>query len=119
MVAGYADKMATDTRRGDRPVLYLAFSGHGSADATSGAFLAMLDGALTRERLYDDVIGRMPAAYVHLIVDACNAGAVVGVRGPVEVDAQEAEVTLPERLAVAEGAQRTWYYAGGKRGVVG
>ena len=108
VVADYADKMAADTRRGDRPVLYFAFSGHGSADATSGAFLAMLDGALTRERLYDDVVGRLPAAYVHVIVDACNAGAVVGVRGPVELDAQEAEVTLPERLAVAEGAQRTW-----------
>jgi hypothetical protein len=107
-VAGYADKMAADVRRGDRPVLYVAFSGHGSADLSSGAFLAMLDGPLTRERLYAEVVGRVPAVYVHLIIDACNAGAVVGVRGPVEVDAHEAEVTLPERLAVAEGAQRSW-----------
>ena len=108
IVTEYAGKMAADVQRGDRPVLYLAFSGHGSADATTGAFLAMLDGPLTRERLYDDVIGRLPAAYVHLIIDACNAGAVVGVRGPVELDGHEAEVTLPERLAVIEGAQRAW-----------
>jgi len=108
VIAGYAGKMAADVARGDRPVLYLAFSGHGSSDATHGAFIAMLDGPLTRERLYGDVIGRVPAAYVHLIVDACNAGAVVGVRGPVELDAREAEVSLSERLAVAEGAQRSW-----------
>jgi hypothetical protein len=108
IVAAYADRMAADVARGDRPVLYFAFSGHGSADPTGGAFLAMLDGPLTRERLYADVVGRVPAAYVHLIVDACNAGAVVGVRGPIELDAREAEVTLPERLAVAEGAQRAW-----------
>lgn len=108
IVAEYADKMAADVRRGDRPVLYFAYSGHGSSDAAGGAFLAMLDGPLTRERLYQDMIGRLPAAYVHLIIDACNAGAVVGVRGPLEVDGHEAEVTVPERLAVAEGAQRAW-----------
>jgi hypothetical protein len=111
IVTEYAGKMAADVARGDHPVLYLAFSGHGAADTTRGAFLAMLDGPLTRERLYRDVIGRLPAAYVHLIIDACNAGAVVGVRGPgepVEIDGREAEVTLPERLAVTEGAQRAW-----------
>jgi len=107
IITAYAGKMAGDLQRGDRPVLYLAFSGHGVADA-GGAFLAMLDGPLTRERLYGDVIGRVPAAYVHLIIDACNAGAVVGVRGPVELDAQQVEVTLPERLAITEGAQRAW-----------
>jgi Caspase domain len=107
IVTAYAGKMAADVQRGDRPVLYLAFSGHGFADG-DGAFLAMLDGPLTRERLYTDVIGRLPAAYVHLIVDACNAGAVVGVRGPTEVDAKPAEVTPSDRLAVAEGEQRTW-----------
>jgi Caspase domain len=108
IVAEYAGKMAADVQRGDRPVLYFAFSGHGFADATSGAFLAMLDGPLTRQRLYDDLIARLPAAYVHLIIDACNAGAVVGVRGAIEIDGHEAEVSLPERLAVIEGAQRAW-----------
>jgi Caspase domain len=108
IVNEYASRMTADVQRGDQPVLYLAFSGHGSVDATHGAFVAMLDGPLTRERLYADVIGPLPAAYVHLIVDACNAGAVVGVRGPREVDAHETDVTLPERLAVAEGAQRSW-----------
>jgi hypothetical protein len=109
IVAAYAGKMAADVQRGDRPVLYFAFSGHGSTDPGGEAFLAMLDGPMTRQRLYADIVGRVPAAYVHLIVDACNAGAVVGVRGarePVEIDAHEAEVTLPERLAIAEGAQR-------------
>lgn len=111
IVTAYAGKMAADVQRGDQPVLYLAFSGHGFADDT-GAFLAMLDGPLTRERLYADVIGRLPAAYVHLIVDACNAGAVVGVRGATEVDARPAGVALSERLAAGEGAQRSWPHVG-------
>jgi len=50
VVSDYAGKMAADVKRGDRPVLYIAFSGHGFADA-AGAFLAMLDGQLTHERL--------------------------------------------------------------------
>jgi len=108
VVTDYAARMAADVRRGDQPVLYLTFSGHGAADADGVPYLALLDGPLTRQRLYADVIGKLPAATVHLIVDACNAGAVVGVRGPVELEAQTAEVTLSERLAVAQGEQRTW-----------
>src|ERR1043165_10283118 len=50
VVSDYAARMADDVKRGDRPVLYLAFSGHGFADE-SGAFLAMLDGQLTHERV--------------------------------------------------------------------
>lgn len=108
VVADYAERMAADIRRGDRPILYVTFSGHGAAGADGTPYLALLDGQLTRERLYGDVIGKLPAAYVHLIVDACNAGAVVGVRGPVELESRAVELTLPERLAVAQGEQRTW-----------
>ncbi|HEY5924164.1 MAG TPA: caspase family protein, partial [Kofleriaceae bacterium] len=81
IVGELAVKMAADRQRGDRPVLYFAFSGHGARDDRGEAFLALIDGALTQHKLYDDVLARMPTAFTHLIVDACNAGGVVGVRG--------------------------------------
>ncbi len=81
IVDALAAKMRADRARGDHPVLYFAFSGHGARDAHGEPFLAMLDGALTQKRLYDGVLGRMPTAFTHLIVDACHAGGVVGVRG--------------------------------------
>jgi len=81
LVDGLAAKMRVDRARGDRPVLYFAFSGHGARDEHGEPFLAMLDGALTQKRLYDGVLGKMPTAFTHLIVDACHAGGVVGVRG--------------------------------------
>ena len=74
-------KMTRDRARGDRPVLYFAFSGHGARDEHGEAFLVLLDGALTQKSLYEDVLGRMPTTFTHLIVDACHAGGVVGVRG--------------------------------------
>ncbi|MDB4960523.1 MAG: peptidase caspase catalytic subunit p20 [Myxococcales bacterium] len=74
-------KMTRDRQRGDRPVLYFVFSGHGARDDRGHAFLALLDGALTQTTLYEDVLARMPTTFTHLIVDACHAGGVVGVRG--------------------------------------
>jgi len=81
VVAELAWKMAADRTRGDRPILYFAFSGHGSRDANGDAFLALQDAALTQRALYEDVLGKLPAVFEHVIIDACNAGGVVGVRG--------------------------------------
>lgn len=76
-----AAEMRADRARGDRPILYFAFSGHGARDDQGHAFLALLDGAITQHVLYDQLIAKMPATLVHVIVDACDAGGVVGVRG--------------------------------------
>jgi Caspase domain len=81
VVEAFRVKMETDRQRGDRPVLYFVFSGHGSRDAKNEPYLALLDGALTQRALYETVLARMPAVLVHVIVDACHAGGVVGVRG--------------------------------------
>jgi hypothetical protein len=81
LVANLASRMAADRQRGDRPVLYFAFSGHGARDANGDAFLALQDASLTQRALYEDVLGKLPAVFVHVMVDACNAGGVVGVRG--------------------------------------
>lgn len=74
-------KMQRDRARGDRPILYFAFSGHGTYDDHGEPFLALLDAKLTQKSLFDDVLARMPAGLIHVIVDACHAGGVVGVRG--------------------------------------
>jgi hypothetical protein len=81
VVASYAAAMAADNQRGDSPVLYFTFNGHGARDPSGAAFLALLDGPLTQRILYDEVLARLPATYSHVLVDACHAGGVVGVRG--------------------------------------
>jgi len=63
VVASYAAAMTADRQRGDSPVLYFAFSGHGARDRTGAAFLALLDGPLTQSVLYDEVLARLPTAY--------------------------------------------------------
>ncbi|CAN5167565.1 hypothetical protein BH11MYX1_BH11MYX1_35240 [soil metagenome] len=83
-------QMKQDRERGDQPILYFAFSGHGARDDHGGAFLALLDGPLTQDLLYS-LIGGLPTEFTHVIVDACNAGGVVGVRGGTGFFASESD----------------------------
>jgi hypothetical protein len=106
-VAQIARRIETDRARGQQPVFYFAFSGHGSVGADGEAFLALTDAALTQTVLYDRVLARVPASTAHLLIDACHASGVVGVRGGFfdrEVDGQTATVT-PGALPLAEGGQ--------------
>lgn len=105
IVGELAAKMAGDLQRGDRPVLYFAFSGHGARDSHGAPFLVLADGALTQQKLYDDVLARMPTVFTHLIVDACNAGGVVGVRGGFfdrEANTQAAPATAEDVQPILE-----------------
>src|SRR5687767_14670864 len=111
-VDAFAAKMADDRRRGDRPTLYFVFTGHGSRDAKGEAFLALHDGVLTQRALYEDVIARMPAALVHVIVDACHAGGVVGVRGGffgTEKDAKTTPVQASDTASLLEATPLAKY----------
>ena len=81
-----------DQAQGEEPVVFIFFSGHGSRTAGKPAFLTMLDGELTREGLYDEVLGALPARYIHLFVDACYAEAVVR---PRDGDATTVDVDGP------------------------
>jgi hypothetical protein len=85
-----------DVRAGNEPTLIFFYSGHGVAKAGEPASLAMLDGALTRQILYDEVLAPLPARYVHLIIDACHAEAVVRPRdAQAEVsDVSDADLAL-------------------------
>ncbi len=81
-VAELSSRIRADVARGDSPVVYLAFSGHGKLEANGSTSLLLIDGPLTREVLYDEVLAKLEPAFVHLFVDACHAESVVGGRGP-------------------------------------
>lgn len=85
-------------------IVYFVFSGHGSQNRQGEPFLALLDEGLTQKILFDEVLAGLPAARVHLIVDACNAGAMVGARGAFdrELDAKGTAVTEQARAAVVQ-----------------
>ena len=105
IVKSYARAMAADKKRGDEPVLYFAFSGHGAIDESGAAFLAMTDGALTQDILYDEILAKLPTSYSHLLIDACHAGGVVGVRGGFfdkEVEGNTAAVAPTDVLPILE-----------------
>jgi hypothetical protein len=72
-----------DLARGERPVIYFVFSGHGALGLgpEGEAQLALLDGGLSQEVLHEEILRRFGAAEVHVVVDACHAGAIVGARG--------------------------------------
>jgi hypothetical protein len=77
-------EMAVDRQQGREPVLVFFYSGHGVQALNGHAAFALLDDALTQEYLYNNVIAPLPARYVHLVIDACHAGAIVRSR---DVDA--------------------------------
>lgn len=94
-------RMRADAARGDEPVLYFTFSGHGAYRSDGAAYLALADGELTREVLYREVLS-LPAAYVHLFIDACHAEAVVGSRG--EREAARVRLSAEEAARVVDRA---------------
>jgi hypothetical protein len=76
-VAAIAAEIERDRVRGDQSVVWLFFSGHGTSSYRNEPALALSDGAMSREFLYQHVLARLPATYVHLVVDACHAESIV------------------------------------------
>jgi hypothetical protein len=75
----FAARIRRDIERGDQPVVYIAFSGHGARRPDGTSFLALSDGALERQYLYDEVLGRLePAPYDG---SAADAGEIVALAG--------------------------------------
>ncbi|MDB4967298.1 MAG: hypothetical protein JWN44_2987 [Myxococcales bacterium] len=98
VIATYRDRFEEDRRRGDDPILFLFYSGHGSRPEGKAAALSMLDGPLTQSVLYDEILAVLPARYVHLLVDACYAEAVVR---PRDLQAQIVDVSDTELQSYA------------------
>ena len=99
-----AARIEADRGAGRQTVVYLAYSGHGAIDENGEAFLTFLDGGLTREMLHSAVLEELRVDYLHLIVDACHASAVVGARGLFDrqVDARQVPVTEDDLLHIAK-----------------
>jgi hypothetical protein len=96
-VASIATSIAYDHVAGRRSVVFLFYSGHGSTgDERGPPELALLDGGISQSFLYDEVLARLPADYLHLFIDACHAEAVVRPR-----DAEAREVTIGSQEANA------------------
>ncbi|HRE92343.1 MAG TPA: caspase family protein, partial [Myxococcota bacterium] len=75
--------------RGERPVLYFVYSGHGNYDAEGRGYLHLADGRFTTRDLFARVLEPNREDHVILIIDACNAGLMVNGRGrPAEVTAE-------------------------------
>lgn len=77
----YREAMAQDRQRGEEVRFFFTYSGHGARSASGEAFLALTEGELTEGVLFDEILRDLPASYSHVVVDACNASGVVGVRG--------------------------------------
>jgi hypothetical protein len=88
-------------RDGDSSVLFIFFSGHGSMIEGETPALALLDGGISQKILYDEILAQLPADYVHVLVDACHAEAVVR---PRDTEAQTVRVTPAESNAFLVGS---------------
>ena len=85
-------RMAEDRARGERPVLYFVFTGHGKRGAAGEGTVSLLDGAFTRTDLFQGVLAPSQASFIHLIVDACDSYYFVHSRGALPVGPAHAEV---------------------------
>jgi hypothetical protein len=66
-----------DRKRGQRSAVLVFYSGHGMRPSGAAPYLALLDGGLTRQILYDEILSGLGAEYVHLFIDACYAESIV------------------------------------------
>ncbi len=104
----FAVDMQADRDRGDEPVFYFAYSGHGAANKKGAIFLTLADAELTQDKLYEEVLAKLPFSYAHMFVDACHADAVVGARGMFdkgETSAQNVKLNKNEVSALADATR--------------
>ncbi len=76
-----AADIALARQRGFDTVLYFVFAGHGGTRDGRG-YVALEDARLTGEILGEEIVSRVGAGAVHIILDACNSYLVAYTRGP-------------------------------------
>jgi hypothetical protein len=80
-VAAIAERTRRDRASGAQVDVVVIYVGHGQTNELGRAYLTLVDGRLDQTALYEQVVDRLGADFVHLIIDACHAGGVVGSRG--------------------------------------
>lgn len=73
--------MARAKSRGDRPILFFVYSGHGNYDAEGRGYVHLADGRFSTRDLFARVLEPTRDDPVILLVDACNAALLVNGRG--------------------------------------
>ena len=91
-----------DARQGRRPMLLVFYSGHGMRPSGEAPYLSLLDGGLSRQMLYDEILSGIHAEYIHLFIDACYAESIVRPR-----DAEAKVVDLSEADIASYAATST------------
>jgi hypothetical protein len=90
-----------DHARGDTNAVFIFYSGHGAISPDGDPALALLDFEIDRDFLYSQVLEQLPGDYVHLLIDACHAEAVVR---PRDAEAQRVPVSPIEAHAALVNA---------------
>jgi hypothetical protein len=80
-VSEIADRMKADRAAGSEPTLYFVYVGHGNVGANGEGYVSLLDGRFTRGDLFRTVIAASPAAFIHVIIDACQSYFMINARG--------------------------------------
>jgi hypothetical protein len=101
-MARLQDDMDAVLARGDRPILYFFYSGHGNYDAEGRGYIHLADGRFTTRDLFHRVLEPTKAHPVVLLIDACNAALLVNSRG--------ASGSKPQRRAATESTYRLENY---------
>jgi hypothetical protein len=106
-------RMEATARAGDSPTLIFFYSGHGARTQPDGggeAALTLHDGVLSQTALHEQVLGKVRAGIVHLVIDACHAEAVVRSR---DVDAQTVEIPAAEMaMLLSQGTSARYPHVG-------
>lgn len=87
-------RMDQDRARGEAPVLFFVYTGHGKRGAAGEGAVALLDGPFTRTNLYQDVLAPSRASLLHLVVDACDSYFLVNARGGLPVAPPRADAVV-------------------------
>jgi hypothetical protein len=76
-----SDDMEQARAREVKTVFYFVYAGHGNEKGGRG-YITLEDGRLTGGRIAKDIVERVGAGEVHLMVDACHSYLLVDTRGP-------------------------------------
>jgi len=98
----YGAELKKEVAAGKTVAMFITFSGHSGLGVDGQRYLALADGGITRDVLLDQILRRLPSIPVHLIVDACHAGAVVGIRGGFDEEVEG------RRVRLASAAHDAW-----------
>ena len=76
-----SEQLVQDHASGKSTVVVLVLAGHGDLDGGTG-FIELEDGRLTAAELENEVVAKLPADRLHIILDSCNSYFMLSPRKP-------------------------------------